>query len=332
MTLQALQEPAVGPKATAPLSQADKMKRRTYWVVLGMLSVAFLTVSLGIYSSTRTENVHITGHISGIIFVFGSILSVLGLCLEGNRRQLLTASIFFLSLGIIASSICIVVDGVYILTSIDTRPLWAGRCQFYTSGHGYVYENHFTSVPCQGLMESCTLMVKSGSCYCCDLYDCANGGYLNKVYEFIGVESCQGVLFVYYLMCGVSGLNLLALILGLLSASMLGNIKALRRTPISHRDTSGSMDRTCANTDTPDSEELKWTMGDIVTATAPPLPGATEENIPLLPQDVVRHQPAGEANQFLNSKTSQCMATMGTSAASEKLKHCPPAFAPFCSQ
>lgn len=30
-----------------------------------------------------------------------------------------------------------------------------------------------SQVPCQGLMESCSMKVRSGTCYCCDLYDCA---------------------------------------------------------------------------------------------------------------------------------------------------------------
>ncbi|XP_036441307.1 transmembrane protein 255B isoform X3 [Colossoma macropomum] len=206
-----------------------RMKRRkALQLVSGMLSLSLLIVALGIYTSTRTESLSITGYASGAILAFGSFLGMLGLCLEENRKQLLIAAIVFLSVGILTSFLCLVVDGVFILLNIDMRPMKAGRCQFYTSGNSYMYENYYASVPCQGLTESCSLKVRSGTCYCCDLYDCANGGYLNNYYEFVGVQSCEDVLSLYVLIWILTLLNLLAFILAILTTAVLGSIKDLK--------------------------------------------------------------------------------------------------------
>lgn len=218
--------------AAPPHTVADVLKirrRKAQWLVSGMLSLSLIIVVMGIYISTRTESVSITGYISGIILAFGSFLGVLGLSLEENRKQLLVASIVFLSFGIISSFLCLLIDGVFILLNIDMRPMKAGRCQFYTSGNSYIYENYYATVPCQGLTESCNMKVRSGTCYCCDLYDCANGGYLNNYYEFVGVQSCQEVLSLYVLLWVLTALNLLAFVLGILTTAVLGSIKDMRR-------------------------------------------------------------------------------------------------------
>ncbi|KAJ3590714.1 hypothetical protein NHX12_008663 [Muraenolepis orangiensis] len=182
--------------------------RRALWLSVGMMCLSLLLVVLGIYTTTRTESLRVTGYFPGAILAFGSFLGVLGLCLEENRKQLLTAAIVFLSFGIMASILCLVIDGVFIVFNVDIRPLKAGRCQFYTSGSSYIYENYHASVPCRNLEESCSVTVRSGTCYCCDLYDCANGGYLNNYYEFVGVRGCQDVLTVYILIWTLTGLNL----------------------------------------------------------------------------------------------------------------------------
>ncbi|XP_010871811.1 transmembrane protein 255B isoform X1 [Esox lucius] len=213
------------------LSQAELMTRRkrsAIWVVLGMLCLSMVLVILGVYTTTRTESINITGYASGIILTFGSFLGVLGLCLEENRKQLLVAAIVFLSFGIITSFLCLMVDGVFIVFNMDIRPLKAGRCQFYTSGSSYIYENYYASVPCQGLLESCSMKVRSGTCYCCDLYDCANGGYMNNYYEFVGVQSCGDVLSLYALIWLLTSLNLMAFFLGILTTAVLGSIKDQR--------------------------------------------------------------------------------------------------------
>ncbi|XP_056333962.1 transmembrane protein 255B-like [Danio aesculapii] len=77
--------------AAPPHTVADAVKirrRKAQWLVSGMLSLSLLIVVMGIYTSTRTESVSITGYISGIILAFGSFLGVLGLSLEENRKQL----------------------------------------------------------------------------------------------------------------------------------------------------------------------------------------------------------------------------------------------------
>nr|XP_055030484.1 transmembrane protein 255B isoform X4 [Misgurnus anguillicaudatus] len=179
-------------------------KRKAQWLISGMLCLSLVIAVLGIYTSTRTESVSVTGYTSGIILV---------------------AAIVFLSFGIISSFLCLVVDGVFILLNIDMRPMKAGRCQFYASGNSYIYENYYATVPCQGLTETCSMNVRSGTCYCCDLYDCANGGYLNNYYEFVGVQSCQDVLSLYVLLWVLTTLNLLAFVSGILTTAVLGSVK-----------------------------------------------------------------------------------------------------------
>ncbi|XP_067102896.1 transmembrane protein 255B [Osmerus mordax] len=203
-------------------------RRRCLLLVLGMLCLSLLLVVLGIYTTTRTESLSIIGYSSGVILAFGSFLGVLGLCLEENRKQLIVAAIVFLSLGVMTSFLCLVVDGVFIVFNMDVRPLKAGRCQFYTSGSSYIYENYYAAVPCRGLVESCTMNVRSGTCYCCDLYDCANGGYMNNYYEFVGVQSCQDVMSLYLMIWLMTSLNLVAFFMGILTTAVLGSVKDLK--------------------------------------------------------------------------------------------------------
>ncbi|XP_022604234.1 transmembrane protein 255B-like [Seriola dumerili] len=222
---------AAGRDKPVPQSRATEMivrVRRALWLVLGMLSLSLLLVVLGVYTTTRTESLNVTGYTSGVILTLGSFLGLLGLRLEENRKQLLTAAIVFLSFGIITSFLCLVIDGVCIVLNMDMRPLRAERCQYYSSGTSYVYENFYTSVSCWNLKESCTMTVRSGTCYCCDLYDCANGGYLNNYYEFVGVQSCDEVFTLYILICTLTGLNLVALFTGILTTAVLGSIKDSR--------------------------------------------------------------------------------------------------------
>uniref|UniRef100_A0A8C7U5V6 Si:dkey-283j8.1 n=1 Tax=Oncorhynchus mykiss TaxID=8022 RepID=A0A8C7U5V6_ONCMY len=208
------------------LSQAELMKRRNrmaIWLVLVMLCLSLVLVILGIYTTTRTESLSITGYTSGVILAFGSFLGVLGLCLEENRKQLLVAAIVFLSFGIIASFLCLVVDGVFIVFNVVSN-VAAPRVSFNST--------RSQGVPCQGLTESCTMKVRSGTCYCCDLYDCANGGYMNNYYEFVGVRSCGDVLSLYVLIWVLTSLNLVAFFLGILTTAVLGSIKDQRSSSV----------------------------------------------------------------------------------------------------
>uniref|UniRef100_A0A3P9KXJ8 Si:dkey-283j8.1 n=1 Tax=Oryzias latipes TaxID=8090 RepID=A0A3P9KXJ8_ORYLA len=187
--------------------------RKALWLVLGMLSLSLLLVVLGIYTTTITESVVLTGYTSGVI---------------------LTAAIVFLSLGIITSFFCLLIDGVSIVLNMDMRPLNAGRCQYYSSGRSYIYENFFATVSCQNLKESCSLTVRSRTCYCCDLYDCANGGYLSNYYEFVGVESCEDVFTLYVFIWVLAGLNLMAFFTGILTTAVLGSVKSVVRSCRNH--------------------------------------------------------------------------------------------------
>ncbi|KAK1899883.1 Transmembrane protein 255B [Dissostichus eleginoides] len=199
--------------------------RRALWLVVSMLSLSLLLVLLGVYTTTRSESLNLSGYISGL--TLGSFLGLLGLCLEENRRQLLTAAIVFLSLGVMGSFLCVVIDGVCVVFNMDMRPLKADRCQYYSSGSSYVYENFYTYVTCWSPRESCNMTIRSGTCYCCDLYDCANGGYLNNYYEFVGVKSCEEVFTLYVLIWILASLNLVAFFAGILTTAVLGSVKHL---------------------------------------------------------------------------------------------------------
>ncbi|XP_074535871.1 transmembrane protein 255B isoform X2 [Halichoeres trimaculatus] len=202
--------------------------RRALWLVVGMLTLSLLLVVLGVYTTTRTESLNVTGYISGVILTLGSFLGLLGLHLEENRKQLMTAAIIFLSFGIITSFLCVVIDGVCIALNMDMRPLAAGRCQYYSSGSSYIYESFFASVSCWNVEETCSMSVRSGTCYCCDLYNCANGGYLSNYYEFVGVQSCEEVFTLHILIWTLAGLNLVAFFSGILTTAVLGSIKDVR--------------------------------------------------------------------------------------------------------
>ncbi|XP_034071972.1 transmembrane protein 255B isoform X1 [Gymnodraco acuticeps] len=222
---------APGREKVEPKSRATEMDlrvRRALWLVVSMLSLSLLLVLLGVYITTRSESLNLSGYISGVILTLGSFLGLLGLCLEENRRQLLTAAIVFLSLGVMGSFLCVVIDGACVVFNMDMRPLKADRCQYYSGGSSYVYENFYTSVTCWSPMESCNMTVRSGTCYCCDLYDCANGGYLNNYYEYVGVKSCEEVFTLYVLIWILASLNLVAFFAGILTTAVLGSVKHLR--------------------------------------------------------------------------------------------------------
>uniref|UniRef100_A0A8D3C467 Si:dkey-283j8.1 n=1 Tax=Scophthalmus maximus TaxID=52904 RepID=A0A8D3C467_SCOMX len=230
MTATARSKEAAGRDKPEPQSRATETTvrvRRALWLVVAMLSLSLLLVVLGVYTTTRTESLNVTGYTSGVILTLGSFLGLLGLRLEENCKQLLTAAIVFLSLGIVTAFLCLVIDGACIVLNMDMRPLTAERCQYYSSGNSYIYENFYTSVSCWNLKESCNMTVRSGTCYCCDLYDCANGGYLSNYYEFVGVKSCKEVFTLYILIWTLAGLNLVAFFKGILVTAVLGSIRDL---------------------------------------------------------------------------------------------------------
>ncbi|XP_062440776.1 transmembrane protein 255A isoform X7 [Rhea pennata] len=81
----------------------------------------------------------------------------------------LVASIVFISFGVIAAFCCAIVDGVFAARHIDLRPLYAGRCQYYSK----------STTPPEAICHPqrrapCTPKIKTNTCFCCDLYNCGN--------------------------------------------------------------------------------------------------------------------------------------------------------------
>nr|XP_013809513.1 PREDICTED: transmembrane protein 255B [Apteryx mantelli mantelli] len=156
---------------------------------------------------------------------FGSFLAIVGIHLVENRRQMLVASIVFISFGVVAAFCCAIVDGVFAARHIEPRPLYNRRCQFYSSGIGFLYDAYQTEVMCYTLNSKCQLKIKSNTCYCCDLYNCENSEQSSSYYEFLGVSSCQDVVHLYRLLWSSTVLNIIGLFLGIITAAILGAFK-----------------------------------------------------------------------------------------------------------
>uniref|UniRef100_A0A2K5D935 Transmembrane protein 255B n=1 Tax=Aotus nancymaae TaxID=37293 RepID=A0A2K5D935_AOTNA len=129
-----------------PLEGLARRKKTSLWFVGSLLLVSVLIVTIGLAATTRTENVTVGGYYPGIILGFGSFLGIIGVNLVENRRQMLVAAIVFISFGVVAAFCCAIVDGVFAARHIEPRPLVTGRCQFYSSGVGYLYDVYQTEV------------------------------------------------------------------------------------------------------------------------------------------------------------------------------------------
>lgn len=203
----------------------SRRKKTSLWFVGSLLLVSVLIVTVGLAATTRTENVAVGGYYPGVILGFGSFLGIIGINLVENRRQMLVAAIVFISFGVVAAFCCAIVDGVFAAQHIEPRPLTTGRCQFYSSGVGYLYDVYQTEVTCHSLDRQCQLKVRSNTCYCCDLYACGSPESSPAYYEFIGVRGCQDVLHLYRLLWASAVLNVLGLFLGIITAAVLGAFK-----------------------------------------------------------------------------------------------------------
>lgn len=199
----------------------ERKKRNSIMVTVSLLVISVLILIIGVAATTRTQNVTVGGYYPGVILGFGSFIGIIGSHLIENKRQMLVASIVFISFGVVASFCCAIVDGVFAARHIDLRPLYAGRCHYYSS----VEEK---DVPCQmSSRASCSLKVKSNTCYCCDLYICGKSrnepgaGY----HEYVDVQSCQDVIHLYHLLWFATILNIVALFLGIVTAAVLGGFK-----------------------------------------------------------------------------------------------------------
>ncbi|XP_069049880.1 transmembrane protein 255A isoform X2 [Lepisosteus oculatus] len=250
------EQQANGISLSATAGSFKRRKRNSIMVTVSLLIVSLLILTIGLAATTRTQNVTVGGYYPGVILGFGSFLGIIGAHLIDNKRQMLVASIVFISFGVVAAFCCAIVDGVFAARHIDLRPLYAGRCKYYSS----VTSIDDQEVPCQTASRgSCSLRVKSNTCYCCDLYNCGKdhpllgaqskdiltknqrtpmiwnrmevmGGY----HEYMDVRSCQDVVHLYHLLWSATILNIVALFLGVVTAAVLGGFKDM--TPSSGPD------------------------------------------------------------------------------------------------
>nr|XP_014430649.2 transmembrane protein 255B [Pelodiscus sinensis] len=231
--------------------QFAKRKKTSLWFTVSLLVVSVFILTIGLAATTRTENVTVGGYYPGIILGFGSFLGIIGINLVENRRQMLVASIVFISFGVVAAFCCAIVDGVFAARHIDPRPLHSRRCQFYSSGIGFLYDAYQTEVTCNTLNNKCPLRIKSNTCYCCDLYNCENSEQSTSYYEFLGVNNCQDVVHLYRLLWASTVLNIIGLFLGIVTAAILGGFKDM---PASHFPASSSTDISFSDDTQPPSQ------------------------------------------------------------------------------
>lgn len=234
-----------------------RRKRKSIIVTVMLLIVSVLILVFGLAATTRTQNITVGGYYPGVILGFGSFLGIIGAHLIENKRQMLVASIVFISFGVVAAFCCAIVDGVFAARHIDLRPLYAGRCDYHSDS------SPDRDVPCHtsSSRTTCNLRVKSNTCYCCDLYNCGKEhplmGLQNKdvlkkfrkssmiwnrveviggYHEYTDVKSCQDVVHLYHLLWSATILNIVALFLGIITAAVLGGFKDM--TPSASSDSS----------------------------------------------------------------------------------------------
>ncbi|XP_041128308.1 transmembrane protein 255B-like isoform X2 [Polyodon spathula] len=178
--------------------QFAKRRRTALWFTMALLVLSLIILVSGLAAGACTGNVDVAGYYPGIILSFGSFLALVGINLVENRRPM------------------------------DRRPLSEGRCQFYSSGSGYAYDNYHTEVLCYTFSSKCKLRVKSNTCYCCDLYNCESPERYSKYYEYTGVSSCMDASHLYRLLWASVVLNVLGLFLGIVTAAILGAFKDIK--------------------------------------------------------------------------------------------------------
>ncbi|XP_065814674.1 transmembrane protein 255A isoform X4 [Labrus bergylta] len=201
-----------------------RRKRKSIIVTVLLLIVSVLILIFGLAATTRTQNITVGGYYPGVILGFGSFLGIIGSHLIENKRQMLVASIVFISFGVVAAFCCAIVDGVFAARHIDLGPLYAGRCEYHSSENSADRD-----VPCHTSSRSpCNLHVKSNTCYCCELYKCGKASRVEVIggyHEYTDVGSCQDVVHLYHLLWSATILNIVALFLGIITAAVLGGFK-----------------------------------------------------------------------------------------------------------
>ncbi|XP_053280961.1 transmembrane protein 255B [Pleuronectes platessa] len=213
-----------------PADQYLRRRRTALWVTVCLLALSLVVLTVGLISATRTDNVPVAGYYPGITLSFGAFLGIVGLHLVENRRPMLVAAIIFISIGVIASFFCAIVDGIIASEFIDMRPLQEDMCH-HTSGSAYAYDNYYTEVTCRSFDKACKLKLRSNTCYCCYLYNCDSTDYHTQYFEFTGVSSCWDVIHLYRLLWASVVLNVIGLFLGIITAAILGAYKDMKPNP-----------------------------------------------------------------------------------------------------
>nr|XP_020463023.1 transmembrane protein 255B isoform X3 [Monopterus albus] len=208
-----------------------RRRRTALGLTVSLLALALVVLTVGLLSATRTDNVPVAGFYPGIILSFGAFLGIVGIHLVENRRPMLVAAIIFISIGVIASFFCSIVDGIIASEFIDKRPVQEDMCQFYTSGSGYAYDSYYTEMTCHSFNKDCKMKVRSNTCFCCYLYNCESTEYQSQYFEFIGVSSCWDVVHLHRLLWASVVLNVIGLFLGIIAAAILGAYKDMKPTP-----------------------------------------------------------------------------------------------------
>ncbi|KAJ8014790.1 hypothetical protein DPEC_G00019400 [Dallia pectoralis] len=239
-----------------------RRKKKSIVVLVMLLIVSMLILIFGLSATTRTHNITVGGYYPGLILGFGSFLGIIGAHLIENKRQMLVASIVFISFGVVAAFCCAIVDGVFAARHIDLRPYYAGRCDFYTStksSQGYEDSavvavaqegtNHKPSTGYPKVTATKAFQVRTDdrnhSVLGClatkplisqdtfrdlllmswDLLLMSWCQLLGGYHEYTEVGSCEDVVHLYHLLWTVTVLNIIALFLGIITAAVLGGFK-----------------------------------------------------------------------------------------------------------
>ncbi|XP_057699280.1 transmembrane protein 255B [Corythoichthys intestinalis] len=206
-----------------------RRRKTALWVTVALLILSLVVLAVGLISATRTDNIPVAGYYPGIILSFGAFLGIVGIHLVENRRPMLMAAIIFISMGVIASFFCAIVDGIIASEFMDIRPLQEDMCDFYTSNSGYAFESYYTEVTCRPFDKSCKLKLRSNTCFCCYLYNCESTDYHPQYFEFTGVDGCWDVIHLYRLLWASVVLNVTGLFLGIIAAAILGAYKDMQK-------------------------------------------------------------------------------------------------------
>uniref|UniRef100_A0A8C4MWE4 Transmembrane protein 255B n=1 Tax=Equus asinus asinus TaxID=83772 RepID=A0A8C4MWE4_EQUAS len=208
----------------------ERRKKTSLWFVGSLLVVSVLILTIGLSATTRTENVTVGGYYPGIIVSPAS---------PGSAGQGLVAAVVFLSFGVAAAFCCATVDGVFAARHI-VSPIflfWSARSMplpGITCGalwHLWAETRSSSGLSLSGSSTASPALLCRGArlppCSCGDALSHAmcSSEHPPAYYEFVGVSSCQDVLHLHRLLWASAGLNVLGLLLGIVTAAVLGAFK-----------------------------------------------------------------------------------------------------------